>query len=88
MLKRRRSLYRPGRQSTWQKHKARHVVNGTLLAIREDREAQRWAWCEVEGRRIVASANGAAEDAIGESVQIVYSRIDAGGDLREARIAR
>ena len=88
MVKRRRSLYRARRQTAWQKHKARHVASGTLLELREDRNGWLWAFCDVDGRRVVAAANGVAEHAVGGAVDIVYSRTDADDGLREARIAR
>jgi hypothetical protein len=56
------------------------------VALREDREGRRWSLCEVEGRRAIAAAGGATEDAIGQEVQIVFSRIDADGGSRKARI--
>ena len=36
VLKRPSSLYRPGRHGVWRKHKARHTVEGVLLAVRQD----------------------------------------------------
>jgi hypothetical protein len=85
VLKRRRSLYRAGRQSAWQKHKARHIADGMLLGLREDRDGRRWAICEVDGDRVMTSANGLPPDVIGQPVLVVYSRVDADGGLREAR---
>jgi bifunctional non-homologous end joining protein LigD len=86
VLKRRRSTYRAGRQSAWQKHKARHQADGLLVALHEDREGRPWGICETERGRGLAAANGVTAAAIGQPVQIIYSRTDADGSLREARI--
>ena len=86
VLKRRRSTYRSGRQSAWVKHKARHIAQGSAVEVREDRNGWRWVFCDVDGRRVVASAAGADESVVGRPVRIVYSRVDADGSLREARI--
>jgi ATP-dependent DNA ligase len=88
VLKRRRSSYRAGRQSSWLKQKARHEAVGLALEVREDRHGSRWVVCNVDGRRVIASAAGVDADVIGQSVRIVYSRADADGSLREARIDR
>jgi ATP-dependent DNA ligase len=86
VLKRVRSTYRAGRQSAWVKHKARRIVTGTAVEVREDRNGMRWVFCDVDGRRVVAGAAGAGADVVGRRVRIVYSRVDADGSLREARI--
>jgi len=86
VLKRRRSTSRAGRQSTWLKCKARRVAQGHILALREDRKARRWAVCEVEGRKVIADARGVTQDAVGQPVRNVFSRRDADGGLREARV--
>ncbi|MFL5863941.1 MAG: hypothetical protein ACJ780_24740 [Solirubrobacteraceae bacterium] len=86
VMKRRRSLYRPGRQAAWLKHKARHTAAGTLVEIREDRDGRPWAFCEVDRRRCVAAGNGVAPDHAGLSVVVTYSRVDADGGLREGRV--
>ena len=57
-------------------------ANGLLLHVREDREGRPWAVCDVDGRRVLAGANGIAPDAVGRPVVIKYSRVDANGDLR------
>jgi DNA ligase 1 len=87
VLKRPRSLYRPGRNSAWVKHKAQHTVAGELVAVRQDHKGQRYAICKVDGGRVVARANIEASEQVGEPVNIVYSRVDADGALREARLA-
>ena len=86
VLKRRRSIYRAGRQSAWQKHKARHAADGLLVALREDREGRPWGICETQRGRATAAANGVTAAAIGQPVRVIYSRTDADGSLREARI--
>lgn len=87
VLKRPRSTYRAGRHSTWVKHKARCAATGTLLAIHQDRDGTWQATCEVNGRRVRALAGARARAQVGGAVDLVYSRIDADGALREARLA-
>ena len=87
VLKRPRSAYRPGRQSAWVKHKARCGAQGILLSVHQDRDGQWQAICNVEGRRVRALAGARSSTLIGRPVSIVYSRVDAGGGLREARLA-
>jgi len=87
VLKRPRSLYRPGRNSAWVKHKARHTVVGEFVAVRQDHQGQWYAICEVDRRRVVARANFEAGERVGEPVTLVYSRVDADGALREVRLA-
>lgn len=87
VLKRPSSLYRPGRHGVWRKHKARHTVEGVLLAVRKDRDGHWHGVCDVGGRRVVAHAGASSVDQIGELVSLVYSRVDADGDLREVRLA-
>jgi len=87
VLKRPRSAYRPGRQSAWVKHKARCGAQGVLLSVHQDRDGQWQAICNVEGRRVRALAGARSSTLIGRPVSIVYSRVDADGGLREARLA-
>jgi ATP-dependent DNA ligase len=87
VLKRPRSLYRPGRNSAWLKHKARHTVAGLLLSVRQDHDGRWHALCDVDGRRITALAGAGAREQVGRSVTLMYSRVDADGDLRETRLA-
>lgn len=42
--------------------------------------------CELDGTRVVASAGADAASRVGASVVLAYSRVDADGALREARI--
>jgi ATP-dependent DNA ligase len=84
VLKRRRSIYRPGRQAAWQKHKTRHLADGLLLAVRKDRDGHPWAICDIHGNQATASAHADAASLIGQQVRVAYSRVDADGGLREA----
>ena len=87
VLKRPRSAYRPGRQAAWVKHKARCSAEGVLLSVHQARGGQWQAICNVDGRWVRALAEARATALVGRPVSIVYSRIDADGGLREARIA-
>jgi hypothetical protein len=57
-----------------------------LVGLREDRDGRPWAVCDVDGDRVIASANGVAADKIGRAVHLIYFRIDADGSLREVRV--
>jgi ATP-dependent DNA ligase len=85
VLKRSGSAYRPGRQSAWQKVKARHRVTVTLRSLAAGRDGKTYAVCDLEGRRIVALSGQHLASRVGGEVQLVYSRVDADGSLREAR---
>jgi len=87
VLKRPCSIYRPGRHSSWVKHKARRSTPGLLSAVYQARDGTWQATCQVDGRRVRALAGPGARDLVGSTVDIVYSRIDADGGLREARVA-
>jgi hypothetical protein len=87
VLKRLGSAYRPGRHRTWIKHKARFVARAQLRSVRQHRDGQWHALCELEGRRVHAVAGARTADRIGQLVELVYSRVDANGSLREARVA-
>ncbi len=86
VLKRPGSVYRPGRQAAWVKHKARHVAPGRLLTVRQGRDGEWRAVCEVKGRRVTVLAGARTAVWIGRPVELAYSRVDADGGLREARI--
>jgi bifunctional non-homologous end joining protein LigD len=86
VLKRPGSAYRPGRHSVWVKHKARCSLSGVLVSVRQDRNGQWNAICDVGGRRVHAFAGAHAGELVGQVVQLMYSRVDADGGLREARI--
>jgi len=86
VLKRPGATYRPGRHTTWVKHKARHTAQAVLISVHQDRDGQWHAGCEVDGRRAHATTGPAASEHIGQPVTLVYSRVDADGGLREARI--
>jgi ATP-dependent DNA ligase len=87
VLKRPNSTYRPGRQRMWLKHKARHTVDGVLSGVGQDRDGQWRGVCDVDGRRVSVLAGASLVDQVGEVLTLVYSRVDADGDLREVRIA-
>jgi hypothetical protein len=57
-----------------------------LLAVRQDRDGHWYSVCDVGGRRVVALAGASSADHVGEPVSLVYSRVDADGDLREVRL--
>lgn len=86
VLKRPGSIYRSGRHAAWVKHKARHVAAGTLLAVRQGRDGEWHAVCEVAGRRVTVVAGAQTALLAGRRVELAYSRVDADGGLREARI--
>jgi ATP-dependent DNA ligase len=86
VLKRERSTYRPGRESAWVKHKARCSAEAVVLSVHQDRDGHWQAICNVDGRRVRALAGARAGELVGRPVSIVYSRIDADGGLREARL--
>lgn len=87
VLKRPSSTYRAGRHRTWVKHKAHLTTTGEVVRVRQDRDGQWHALCDLGDRRVRALADVRAAELIGEQVELVYSRVDADGGLREARIA-
>jgi ATP-dependent DNA ligase len=87
VLKRLGSAYRPGRHRTWIKQKARFVARAELRSVHQDREGCWHPLCEIDGRRVHALASAQTRNLVGEPVELVYSRVDADGGLREARIA-
>lgn len=86
VLKRRNSIYRPGRSRGWLKHKARHTAEAVLVGVRQNREGRWHAICDADGRKIAAVASASAAERVGEVVRLVYSRVDADGGLRESRL--
>ena len=88
VLKRREAPYRPGRRREWLKHKARYQTTGSLLTVRQNHDGMWQALCEVNGRRVQAIAGRHCHDLLGTPVGIAYSRVDADGSLREARVLR
>ena len=58
-----------------------------LRSVRQDREGRWHALCDVDGRRVHAVAGARTAELVGQSVELVYSRVDADGTLREARVA-
>lgn len=80
-------MYRAGRHRAWLKHKAQFMARGELCAIRQDRDGRWRAICDIDDRRVHAVAGPGAEERVGQLVELVYSRVDADGTLREARVA-
>ena len=87
VLKRPGSTYRPGRHTAWRKYKATHRATATLRALRSGRDRNTYAICELDGRRVTAPGSPCLDSLIGQQLELAYSRIDADGSLREARIS-
>ena len=87
VLKRPGSGYRAGRQRSWIKHKVRLITSAELRTVHQDRDGRWHAFCELDGRRVHALAGARTAERIGQLVELVYSRVDADGSRREARIA-
>jgi ATP-dependent DNA ligase len=87
VLKRPGSAYRPGRHRAWLKHKTRFVVRAELRSVHQDRDGCWHALCDIDGRRVHALAGARTVERLGQLVELVYSRVDADGSLREARVA-
>ena len=87
MLKRPGSTYRSGRQATWRKYKARHRASATLSALRPGRDGHTYAISELNGRRVTTLCSPRLAALLGRQVELVYSRVDADGSLREVRIS-
>jgi bifunctional non-homologous end joining protein LigD len=85
-LKRPNSTYRAGRHNSWLKHKAQLTSNGEVLSVAQNRNGQWHALCDVGERRVRALAGARTAELIGQDVELVYSRVDANGGLREARV--
>jgi hypothetical protein len=85
VLKRAGSTYRPGRHRTWIKHRARLITRAELRTVHQDRDGCRHALCDIDGRRVHALAGARTVERLGQPVELVYSRLDADGSLREAR---
>ena len=79
--------YRAGRHRAWLKHKAEFTTRAELCAVRQDRDGRWHAICNIDGRRIHAVAGPRTAGRVGQLVGLVYSRVDADGTLREARVA-
>jgi ATP dependent DNA ligase-like protein len=87
VLKRVGSAYRPGRHRAWIKRKARFTASAALCSVRQDRDGGWHALCDLDGRRVHAFAGPRTAERVGQLVELVYSRADADGSLREARVA-
>jgi hypothetical protein len=87
VLKRLGSAYRPGRHRAWIKRKGRFTASAVLSSVRQDRDGRWHALCDLDGRRVHALAGARTAERVGQLVELVYSRVDADGSLREARVA-
>jgi ATP-dependent DNA ligase len=87
VLKKPGSTYRPGRQTTWRKYKASHHAIARLRAIRSGRGGHTYATCELDGRLVTTLGSPRLAALVGHRIELAYSRIDADGSLREARIS-
>ena len=87
VLKHPGSMYRPGRQTTWRKYKASHRAAARLKALRRGRDGHAYAISDLDGRSVTTPASPRLAALIGHRVELAYSRIDADGSLREARIS-
>lgn len=81
MLKRTGSAYQPGRQSAWQKVKARHRATVTLRSLAVGRDGKTFVVCDLDGRRVVALSGQRLASRVGGEVELVYSRVDADGSF-------
>jgi hypothetical protein len=86
VLKRPGSAYRAGRHRTWVKHKARLTTLAELRSVHQDRDGLWHAVGDIDGRRVHALAGPSTAERVGQLVELVYSRVDADGSLREARV--
>jgi len=87
VLKRLGSAYRPGRHRAWVKRKARFTTSAALCSVRQERDGRWHALCDLDCRRVHALAGARTAERVGQVVELVYSRVDADGSLREARVA-
>jgi len=87
VLKRPWSTYRPGRQTTWRKYKASHRASATLRALRPGRDGHTYAISELDGRCVTTLGSPRLAALLDHQVELVYSRVDADGSLREVRIS-
>jgi bifunctional non-homologous end joining protein LigD len=87
VLKRPGSTYRAGRHRAWLKHKAQFTIPAELRAVRPARDGRWHAICDLDGRRVHALTGPRMVERVGQVVELVYSRVDADGALREARVA-
>ena len=87
VLKRQEAAYRAGRHRAWLKHKARLIARAELRSVHRDHDGCWHALCDIDGRRVHARAGARTGERVGQIVDLVYSRVDADGSLREARVA-
>ena len=86
VLKRPNLTIRAGRHNSWLKHKAKLATNGEVLSVAQDRNGQWHALGDVGDRRVRALTGPRTLELVGRHVELAYSRIDANGGLREARL--
>jgi ATP-dependent DNA ligase len=86
VIKRCGSSYRAGRHRAWIKRKARLTTRAELCSLHQDRDGCWHALCDLDGRRVHALAGARTVERIGQLVELIYSRVDADGTLREARV--
>jgi hypothetical protein len=58
-----------------------------LRSVHQDREGSWHALCDMDGRGVHALAGANAVERVGQFIELIYSRVDADGSLREARVA-
>jgi ATP dependent DNA ligase domain len=87
VLKQPGSAYRPGRQRAWLKHKARHELAATLQRVFQDHDGVWHGICQHDDIRLTARAGPNTHRQLGGTVTVIYSRLDADGTPREARIS-
>ena len=79
-------MYRPGRQASWRKYKARHRAIRRAARAAAGRDGRTYAISELDGRQVTTLASPQLAAMIGRQVELAYSRIDGDGSLREVRI--
>ena len=67
--------------------RASHRATAILKALRMGRDGNTYAISELDGRRVTTLASPKLGELIGHQVELAYSRVDADGSLREARIS-
>ena len=58
-----------------------------LCSVRQDRDGCWHTVCDIDGGVSMRSPVPRIADGLGQLVELVYSRVDADGSLREARVA-
>jgi hypothetical protein len=70
VLKRRGSMYRPGRQTSWRKYKASHRAIARLRAVRSARDGHTYAICELDGRQVTTLGGPRLAALVGRRVEL------------------